>query len=90
MGHIARTIHFSDARSNLKTVIEQVVDDPDMTLLTRRDARNAVILSQEHHDSLMETIHPLHSPANVARVERSIAQLRKGKTREHKLAGDEE
>ena len=32
-----RTIHFSDARGNLKTVIDQVVDDADVTLITRRD-----------------------------------------------------
>ena len=71
-----RTIHFSDARSNLKTVIDQVVDDADVMLITRRDAPNAVILSREHHDSLMETVHLLRSPANVARLECSIAQLR--------------
>jgi len=85
-----RTIHFSDARSNLKTVIDQVVDDADVTLITRRDAPNAVIMSQEYYDSLMETVHLLRSPVNVAHLERSIAQLRKGKTKEHKLAGDDE
>ncbi|MEJ2768319.1 type II toxin-antitoxin system Phd/YefM family antitoxin [Mycetohabitans sp. B46] len=85
-----RTIHFSDARSNLKTVIDQVVDDADVTLVTRRDAPNAVIMSQDYYDSLMETVHLLRSPANVAHLERSIAQLRKGKATEHKLAEDAE
>lgn len=31
-----RTAHFTDARSNLKNVIDRVVEDADMTLITRR------------------------------------------------------
>ena len=85
-----QTIHFSDARGNLKTVIDRVVDDADVTLITRRDAPNAVLMSQAYYDSLMETVHLLRSPANVAHLERSIAQLRQGKTSEHQLASDEQ
>lgn len=76
------TVHFTDARSNLKTVIDRVVEDADVTLITRRDAPNAVVMSQDYFDSLMETVHLLRSPANVAHLERSIAQLRKGKVTE--------
>jgi antitoxin YefM len=85
-----RAIHFSDARGNLKTVIDQVVDDADVTLITRRDAPNAVIMSQAYYDSLIETVHLLRSPANVAHLERSIAQLRKGEAKEHGLNEDSE
>lgn len=80
-----RTIHFSDARGNLKTVIDQVVDDADVTLITRRDAPNAVIMSQDYYDSLMETVHLLRSPANAAHLERSITQLRRGQAAEQVL-----
>ncbi|MFX5494303.1 type II toxin-antitoxin system Phd/YefM family antitoxin, partial [Acinetobacter baumannii] len=51
-----RTVHFTDARSNLKNVIDRVVDDADVTLITRRDAPNAVLMSQDYFDSLMETV----------------------------------
>jgi antitoxin YefM len=83
-----RTIDFSDASGNLKTVIDQVVNDADVTLITRRGAPNAVIMSQDYFDSLMETVHLLRSASNVAHLERSIAQLRKGKTMERKHDGD--
>lgn len=33
-----RTVHFTGARSNLKNVIDRVVEDADVTLITRRDA----------------------------------------------------
>jgi antitoxin YefM len=85
-----RTIPFSDARANLKRVIDQVVDDVDVTLITRRDAPNAVVMSQEHYDSLMETVHLLRSPSNVAHLERSIAQARAGKVKPRKLVDDGE
>lgn len=78
-----RTVHFTDARSNLKSVIDRVVEDADVTLITRRDAPNAVVMSQDYFDSLMETVYLLRSPANVAHLERSIAQLREGRLIEH-------
>lgn len=80
-----RTVHFTDARSNLKSVIDRVVEDADVTLITRRDAPNAVLMSQDYFDSLMETVHLLRSPANVAHLERSIAQLRVGKAQEKQI-----
>ncbi|WP_323072564.1 type II toxin-antitoxin system Phd/YefM family antitoxin [Mycetohabitans endofungorum] len=63
---------------------------PGASLITRRDALNAVIMSQDYYDSLMETVYLLRSPANVAYLKRSIAQLRKGMAKECKLAEDAE
>lgn len=85
-----RTVHFSDARNNLKAVIDQTLDDADAILITRRDAPNAVIMSQEHYDSLMETLHLLRSPANAARLTRSIEQLQRGRAVERPLAKEDE
>ena len=83
-----RTIAFTDARANLKSVIDQVVDDVDVTLITRRDAPNAIVMSQEYYDSLIETVHLLRSPANALHLERSIAQARAGKVKPRHLAED--
>lgn len=80
-----RTIHFSDARSNLKAVMDQAIDDHDAVLITRRDAPNVVIMSQEQYDSWMETMHLLSSPANAARLLRSIQQHRAGMAEKHDL-----
>ena len=73
-----RTVDFSDARNNLKAVIDQAIDDHDAVLITRRDAPNAVIMSQAQYDSWMETMHLLSSPANAARLLRSVQQHRAG------------
>ena len=75
-----RTISFSEARKHLKQVIDQVVDDADMAVITRRDAPDAVIMSLETFNSWQETVYLLKSPANAARLAHSIAQLRTGNT----------
>ena len=80
-----RIINFSDARNSLRSVIDQVVADADVTVITRRDAPDAVVMSFDHYNGLMETVHLLSSPANAAHLMRSIAQLRAGTAVEHNL-----
>lgn len=80
-----RIINFSDARGNLKSVLDQVVEDADVTVITRRDAPDAVVMSFDHYNSLMETVHLLSSPANAAHLARSIAQARAGRVQRREL-----
>jgi len=80
-----RVVNFSDARSALKSIIDQVSDDANYTVITRRDASDAVVMSLDTFNSLMETVHLLKSPVNAAHLARSIDQYRKGKTRTRKL-----
>jgi antitoxin YefM len=78
MENMMRIINFSDARNSLKDVIDQVVEDADVTVISRRDAPDAVVMSFDHYSSLIETVHLLSSPANAAHLARSISQLRSG------------
>lgn len=80
-----RVVNFSEARNGLKNLIDQVVDDADYTVIVRRDAPDAVVMSLDTFNSLMETVHLLKSPANAVHLERSIAQYRNGKTTERDL-----
>ncbi len=83
-----RVINFSDARNHLKAVIDQVVDDEDFAIITRRDADDAVLMSLNHFNGLMETVHLLKSPANAAHLSKSIQQYHAGKTQQHELIDD--
>ncbi|MCY1219331.1 Antitoxin type II toxin-antitoxin system, type II toxin-antitoxin system [compost metagenome] len=85
-----RVVNFSDARNNLKKVIDDVVDDADFTVISRRDAPDAVLLSLDSFNSLMETVHLLKSPANAAHLARSLAQMESGKTVVRGLVEDDE
>ncbi len=73
-----RVVNFSEARSGLKSVIDQVIADADYTVISRRDAPDAVLMSLDTFNSLLETVHLLKSPANAAHLARSIEQYRAG------------
>jgi len=83
-----KVINFSDARNHLKSVIDQVVNDADVTVITRRDADDAVVMSLDHFNGLMETVHLLKGPENAAHLSRSIKQYRAGRTQRHELTDD--
>ena len=75
-----RVVNFSEARNSLKGVLDSTVADADFTVITRRDAPDAVLMSLDTFNSLMETVHLMKFPANAAHLARSIEQYRAGKT----------
>lgn len=83
-----RVVNFSEARNSLKSVINQVVADADYTVIARRDAPDAVVMSLDTFNSLMETVYLLKSPANAAHLARSIEQYRQGKLTQQGLMED--
>jgi antitoxin YefM len=80
-----RVVKFSEARDNLKRVIDQVVDDADIAVISRRDAPDAVLMSLETYNGWIETVHLMKTPANAAHLMKSIRQLRSGKAKERAL-----
>lgn len=80
-----RVVTFTEARNNLKTVLDHVVDDADYIVITRRDTEDTVVMSLDYFNSLLETVHLLKSPANAAHLARSIDQFRSGQVTEREL-----
>jgi len=74
-----RTVNFSDARNNLKDVLDRVVADSDVTIITRRDADDVVVMSLSEWNSWKETEYLLASPANARHLMESLAQLNEGR-----------
>ena len=83
-----QVISYSEARNSLKAVLDAVTNDVDVTIINRRDASNAVVMSLDHYNSLMETMHLLQSPTNAARLAESISQLKAGKATAKQLIAD--
>lgn len=75
-----RVVTFSEARKHFKDVLDAVNDDADATIITRRDADDAVVMSLDYYNSLMETVYLLKSPANAAHLAESIVQYQSGKS----------
>ena len=80
-----KIVNFSEARNNLKSVLDQVIDDADYTIITRRDSEDAVVMSLETFNSYMETFYLLRSPANAGHLIKSIEQYKSGNVQERKL-----
>ena len=74
-----QVISYSEARNSLKSVLDAVCDNVDVTIINRRDAGNAVVMSLDHYNSVMETLYLLQNPANAAHLMESIAQFKAGK-----------
>ncbi len=53
--------------------------------LSRRNARSVVLMSEDDDGGLMETVHLLKSPANAARLLRSIKDADQGKLHDREL-----
>ncbi|MDG1733828.1 MAG: type II toxin-antitoxin system prevent-host-death family antitoxin [Thalassotalea sp.] len=75
-----RIVSFTEARNGLKSVLDGVINDADTTVITRRDSEDAVVMSLDYYNSLMETVHLLRSPANAEHLNKSITQYKAGKT----------
>ena len=83
-----QTMSFCDARNNLTPVLDRVANDRDITLITRRNGEDAVVMSLDTYNSLTETLHLLKTPANAAHLQRSIAQYQSGQAAPQELADD--
>lgn len=73
-----KAISYSAVRSNLAKTMEQICDDHEPVVITRKNERSVVMLSLEDFESLEETAYLLRSPKNVKRLLESTAQLENG------------
>lgn len=69
---------FSDARANLKSVMDRVTADREEVVVARRKGGSVVVVSLETWNAVMETLHLLSTPENAGALRRSIAQLDAG------------
>jgi antitoxin YefM len=81
MAHVS----YSELRNNLASYMDQVCDDRAPLVVTRQNARSVIMMSEEDYEGLMETVHLLKSPANAARLLRSIKQADQGQLTERDI-----
>lgn len=81
-----KVITYSAARQALAKTMNDVVQDRDPVIVTRRKGEAVVIMSLEEYQSLEETAHLLRSPENTRRLLESIIELERGLGTERELA----
>ena len=78
-------VSYSQLRNNLASYMDEVCDDRAPLFVTRQNARSVVLMSEDDYEGLMETVHLLKSPANAARLLRSINEANQGNLTEREL-----
>jgi antitoxin YefM len=81
MAHVS----YSQLRKKLASYMDEVCNDRAPLFVTRQNARSVVLMSEDDYEGLMETVHLLKSPANAARLLRSIKEADQGKLTEREL-----
>jgi antitoxin YefM len=80
-----QAISYSEARENLKSVIDRVVADHAPIAITRQRGEGAVLVSESDWASIEETLYLLRSPENAKRLLEAIRGLENGEGEEHEL-----
>ena len=80
-----KAISYTAARENLAATMDQVCEDRDAVIITRKRDQSVVMLSLEDYESLQETAYLLRVPANARRLQASIDALEAGKGMEKTL-----
>jgi antitoxin YefM len=81
---MAAAISASEARKTLFPLIERVNEDhTPIEIVSKRG--NAVLVSKEDWDSIVETNYLLRSPANAKHLTESVEQWRAGRVTERDL-----
>ena len=73
-----KAISYTAARENIAATMNQVCDDRNPVIITRKRDQSVVMLSLEDYESLEETAYLLRSPANAKRLQAAIESLNSG------------
>lgn len=77
---------YTDARANLKAVMDRVVADHAPVKIMRQKAEGVVMLSESDWSAIEETLYLLSAPANAARLLDATRELDAGQGVERELA----
>lgn len=79
-------ISYSEARENLKAVIDKAVADRAPIAITRQRGEGAVIISESEWASIEETMYLMASPANADRLLEAVRGFENGDGEQHDLS----
>jgi len=78
-------VNYSFFRSNLSSVLDKVNNDHAPVVVTRQNAKAAVVISLEDYNAYEATAYLMASPKNANRLNRAIQEIDDGKSKKHGL-----
>ena len=73
-----QAVVYSNARNNLRSLINKVCDDFDEFIISTKDNKTAVLMSYDEYASMKETLYLMSSKKNRERLDNAIEQIEKG------------
>lgn len=75
-----KNITLKDLRPRLPQVIEDVEENLDRYIISKRGEPVAVILSMEDYESILETLNETQDQENMKRIRKGLQEAKQGKT----------
>lgn len=70
-----QAVFYSQARNNLRSIIDKVCNDFDEYIITTKDNQSAVLISYDEYSAMKETLYLLSSKSNRERLIDAVDQI---------------
>ena len=87
-GNFMLAVNYTNLRENMKSYMDKVTDDYETMIVTRKDNKNVVMISEETYNNMLENMHVMGNKSNYDWLMESKEQLEKGKCAMHNLLED--
>ncbi|MCM1127919.1 MAG: type II toxin-antitoxin system Phd/YefM family antitoxin [Lachnospiraceae bacterium] len=78
-------VNYTNLRDNMKMYMDKVTDDYETMIVTRKNNKNVVIISEEAYNNLMENAYVMGNKANYDWLMKGKEQLENGQFAVHEL-----
>ena len=78
-------VNYTNFRENLKDYMDKATDDYETMIVTRKNNKNVVMISEESYNNLMENVYVMGNKSNYDWLMESKEQLESGKHTKHDL-----
>lgn len=68
-------VNYTNIRENLKAYCDKVNDEDETVIITRKDNKNVVLISQNEYNNMLENIKILKDPKYLIKLYKSLNQM---------------
>ena len=79
------SVNYTNFRENMKDYMDKATNDYETMIVTRKNNKNVVMISEETYNNLMENVYVMGNKSNYDWLMESKEQLESGKFKEHDL-----
>lgn len=82
-------VNYTTLRENMKNCLDRVSDNYETMIVTRKENKNVVVISEDAYNNMMENMHVMGTKENYDWLMESKAQLENGAYAMHHLVEED-